>query len=102
MRKVPAYPNFMKERFERCLDLYMATRVRKDKLRIDPEELIPKLPSPDELKPFPDGRSASAESPSLVRCMQVHPRGQFLVTGCEDGKLVAELLAIYIATGPFT
>jgi len=27
--------------------------VRKNRLNIDPNSLLPKLPSPDELKPFP-------------------------------------------------
>ncbi len=36
LRKVPGYEMFVKERFERCLDLYLAPRVRKNRLRIDP------------------------------------------------------------------
>ena len=53
LRKVPGYGKFLEERFERCLDLYLAPRVRRSKLNIDPESLLPKLPSPEELKPFP-------------------------------------------------
>lgn len=34
-------------------DLYLAPRVRKNRLNIDPNSLLPKLPSPSELKPFP-------------------------------------------------
>lgn len=29
LRQVPAYANFIKERFERCLDLYLCPRVRR-------------------------------------------------------------------------
>ena len=29
LREVPAYPNFIQERFERCLDLYLCPRQRK-------------------------------------------------------------------------
>lgn len=32
LRQVPAYPRFVKERFLRCLDLYMAPRARKNKV----------------------------------------------------------------------
>ena len=53
LRKVPAWTELTKERFERCMDLYLAPRVRKNRLNIDPNSLLPKLPSPAELKPFP-------------------------------------------------
>ncbi len=53
LRKVPAYRDFIKERFERCLDLYLAPRARKMRLTIQPEDLLPQLPSPAELQPFP-------------------------------------------------
>ncbi len=38
---MPAYANFIKERFERCLDLYLCPRVRRKRVIIDGE-----LPSP--------------------------------------------------------
>ncbi len=55
LRKVPAYPNLVKERFERCLDLYLCPRAKvKKRLRnIDPDSLIPNLPRPADLRPFP-------------------------------------------------
>lgn len=53
LRKVPAYPRFIKERFLRCLDLYLCPRAIKMKLNIEPESLVPKLPSPKDLQPFP-------------------------------------------------
>ena len=53
LRRVESYSNLIIERFERCLDLYMQPRLRKKKLDIDPETLIPKLPQPEELRPFP-------------------------------------------------
>ena len=46
LRKVPGYGENIRERFERSLDLYLAPRVRKNVLNIDPESLIPELPSP--------------------------------------------------------
>jgi len=85
LRKVPAYPTFIRERFERCLDLYTAVRVRKEKLRINPEDLIPKLPSPEELKPFPNYVSCSATCKSPVLSISMHPAGQFLAAACDDG-----------------
>lgn len=54
LRKVPLYENLIREHFERCLDLYMCPRMTKKKMNItDPNVLLPELPSPNDLKPFP-------------------------------------------------
>ncbi len=54
LRRVPMYSAFIKERFERCLDLYLCPRTRRRRLEIkDPESLVPKLPAPRDLQPFP-------------------------------------------------
>lgn len=54
LRKVPLYSQLIQEHFERCLDLYMSARVVKKKVNVDDlSSLIPELPSPQELKPFP-------------------------------------------------
>ena len=51
---MPAYAGFVKERFDRCLDLYLCPRKIKHRVNVDdPSVLLPKLPSPNELKPFP-------------------------------------------------
>lgn len=36
LRQVPAYPRFIQERFERCLDLYLCPRQRKMRVRSSP------------------------------------------------------------------
>uniref|UniRef100_A0A915BS73 Ribosome biogenesis protein BOP1 homolog n=1 Tax=Parascaris univalens TaxID=6257 RepID=A0A915BS73_PARUN len=53
LRKVPAYDRFFNERYERCLDLYLAPRQRRMRLNVDPSQLLPELPSPADLRPFP-------------------------------------------------
>lgn len=88
LRHVPLYENFIKERFERCLDLYLAVRVRQDAKRVNPEDLIPELPSPRDLRPFPSGRSSSfGPLPSRGRSISVHPAGMWLLTGSDDGAI---------------
>ena len=53
LRHVPMYTAFIKEIFERCLDLYLCPRIRKKRMHIDPESLVPQLPKPRDLMPFP-------------------------------------------------
>ena len=47
------YSSFIKERFERCLDLYLCPRSKKKRVNVDPQSLVPKLPKPQDLQPFP-------------------------------------------------
>ncbi|EOA81943.1 Ribosome biogenesis protein erb1 [Exserohilum turcicum] len=86
LRKVPGYERFVKERFERSLDLYLAPRIRRNRLNIDPESLLPKLPNPDELKPFPTTCAAIFRGQEgRVRCVSIDPNGIFVASGGDDG-----------------
>ncbi|KAI4736674.1 putative ribosome biogenesis protein Erb1 [Aureobasidium sp. EXF-12298] len=95
LRRVPGYEKFIKERFERCLDLYLAPRVRRSKLNIDPESLLPKLPSPDDLRPFPTVCATLYRGhQGRVRCVSVSPTGTLIASGGDDGTVrVWELLS---------
>ncbi|KAL8697390.1 MAG: hypothetical protein Q9201_007146 [Fulgogasparrea decipioides] len=94
LRKVPGYGRFIKEKFERCLDLYLAPRIRRSKLNIDPESLLPKLPSPDELRPFPTTCATIFRGhEGRVRSIAVDPSGVWLASGGDDGTIrIWELL----------
>lgn len=88
LRQVPAYPNYIKEIFERCLDLYLCPRQKKDRKVFDPEMLIPKLPKPKDLQPYPSmcymeyrGHGAAVTS------MSVDSSGEWLATGSLDGTV---------------
>ncbi|KAJ8109291.1 hypothetical protein ONZ43_g6177 [Nemania bipapillata] len=88
LRRTPAYDSFVKERFERCLDLYLAPRVRKNRLNIDPTSLLPKLPRPEELRPFPTVASIEfAGHEGRVRSVAVDSTGQWLASGGDDGTV---------------
>ncbi|KAF2094534.1 putative ribosome biogenesis protein erb1 [Rhizodiscina lignyota] len=95
LRKVPGYEKFVKERFERCLDLYLAPRVRRSKLDIDPESLLPKLPDPDELRPFPTTCATIFRGhEGRVRSLSIDPTGKWLASGGDDGTVrIWELLS---------
>ncbi|XP_033753788.1 ribosome biogenesis protein bop1-like [Pecten maximus] len=85
LRKVPAYPRFINERFERCLDLYLCPRQKKAKMNINPEDLIPKLPKPKDLQPFPTTQAlVYMGHTSIVRCITLDPSGQWLASGSDD------------------
>ncbi|KAG5437015.1 hypothetical protein PCANB_001291 [Pneumocystis canis] len=86
LRLVPGYDRFIQECFERCLDLYLAPRVRKNRLNIDPDSLIPKLPSPEDLRPFPTRCSTIYKGhKGRVRSINIDSNGLWLASGGDDG-----------------
>ncbi|KAM3842090.1 ribosome biogenesis protein BOP1 isoform 2-T4 [Vipera latastei] len=88
LRRVPAFPRFIHQRFERCLDLYLCPRQRKMRVSVDPEDLIPRLPKPQDLKPFPTVQALVYRGhSSLVRCISLSPSGQWLASGSDDGTV---------------
>jgi len=88
LRKVPGYAQLVKEKFDRCLDLYLAPRVRRSRLNIDPESLLPKLPDPAELKPFPTTNAMVCKGhEGRVRSVAVDPTGKWVASGGDDGTV---------------
>eukprot|EP00897_Mesotaenium_endlicherianum_P008633 jgi/Mesen1/7799/ME000408S06906 len=82
MRQIPAYAEFIKERFERCLDLYLCPRTRKKRINIDPESLIPKLPKPRDLQPFPTTMAMEYRGHAGPVCsLASDPSGQWIASG---------------------
>lgn len=64
------------------MDLYLCPRVKKKKLNIDPDTLIPKLPDPKLLKPFPTAVSIIYEGHEApVTSIAVSPSGNYFMTG---------------------
>jgi len=58
------------------LDLYLCPRIKKKKLNIDPDTLIPKLPDPKTLKPFPTAVNITYNRHSSpVGAISVSPSG---------------------------
>eukprot|EP00300_Choanocystis_sp_HF-7_P020323 c20566_g1_i2.p1 GENE.c20566_g1_i2~~c20566_g1_i2.p1 ORF type:complete len:735 (+),score=149.69 c20566_g1_i2:35-2239(+) len=85
LRHVPAYSSFVKERFDRCLDLYLCPRVEKQKIHVDLESLVPKLPKPSELKPYPSTLSLLYSGHTQrIRSITTDPAGEWLCSGSDD------------------
>lgn len=88
LRHVPAYERFIQERFKRCLDLYLCPRTIKNRIDINPDSLLPELPDPSELEPYPKFRMLEFFGhKGRVRCCSVDPTGLWLATGAENGTL---------------
>lgn len=90
MRKVPLYENLIREHFERCLDLYLCPRLLRKKVNVtDASKLIPELPSPNDLKPFPVQVSIEFNfHTTTIRALAVSPNGLYLASADEDHNLV--------------
>ncbi|GAB1862748.1 Ribosome biogenesis protein BOP1 homolog [Camponotus japonicus] len=85
LREVPAYSRYIKERFQRCLDLYLCPRALKMRLTIEPEALVPQLPSPRDLQPFPTTMFMVFKGHTdMVRSITAEPGGQFIASGGDD------------------
>eukprot|EP00698_Gefionella_okellyi_P006067 TRINITY_DN15535_c0_g1_i1.p1 TRINITY_DN15535_c0_g1~~TRINITY_DN15535_c0_g1_i1.p1 ORF type:complete len:633 (+),score=135.99 TRINITY_DN15535_c0_g1_i1:64-1899(+) len=88
VRQVPAYPRFVAERYERLLDLFLAPREIKQRLNIDPDSLLPRLPSPQELRPFPETHAiVFSGHKGHVNSISIAPSGQWLASGSADGTV---------------
>ena len=85
LRSVPLYDRFIQERFERCLDLYLCPRVIKKKIHVDPESLIPKLPNPKDLEPYPSKLAITYKGHTdKVVNIQADPLGAWIASASLD------------------
>mmetsp|Transcript_4008 Transcript_4008/g.15106 ORF Transcript_4008/g.15106 Transcript_4008/m.15106 type:complete len:889 (-) Transcript_4008:42-2708(-) len=89
LREIPQPKDYVKHRLQRCLDLYLCPRVRTKKKQVDnPADLLPNLPDPSELRPFPEFQTLVYEGHSAyVRSISVNPTGTHLMSGDADGIL---------------
>lgn len=88
LRLVPLYNRLVHERFARCLDLYLCPRVVKQKIDIaDPDSLLPELPNPEDLKPYPTMRSTEfLGHESSIIAIDIHMTGQWL-SSCTETEV---------------
>ncbi|KAJ1645662.1 Ribosome biogenesis protein erb1 [Coemansia asiatica] len=88
LRAVPGYSNFVNERFQRCLDLYLAPRMLKRTTNLNPDDFMPRLPDPRDLRPFPASESlVYTGHTGRVRSISVDPTGLWLLSGSDDGSV---------------
>ena len=89
LRRVMPYDRFVNDVFERCVELYLCPRLIRKKIRVDPGSLIPKLPDPKELKPFPTFEALRyIGHKAKLTSISVDPSGSYLASGDESGVLI--------------
>lgn len=68
------------------------------RLNIQPEDLVPKLPSPQDLQPFPTTLSVEYEGhKDMVRSMSCDHTGQYLLTGSDDQTIKGEFFLHFLS-----
>jgi len=76
----------------------MCPRIKKDRIQIDPDSLIPQLPSPKDLKPFPYALAITyAGHTGKIRSISIDPTGQWLASGMEM-KTIEKIIMIMMFT----
>lgn len=74
------------------MDLYLCPRALKMRLTIEPESLVPQLPSPKDLQPFPTTVSMVFKGHSdMVRSISAEAKGQYIASGGDDMNLKSEI-----------
>lgn len=86
LRKIPKYDKNFDENFDRLCDLFMSARMIKKKQDIREEDILPQLPKPEELKPFPTKENIIYKGhESSIRSMIIEPNGKFLISADNAG-----------------
>lgn len=88
LREVPAYKDFTQDILNRSFDLYLCPRVKRNRIQVNAEDLLPELPKPSDLQPFPTVQSIVYRGHEAdVLCVCVEPIGQFIASGDNSGAL---------------
>ena len=83
---VPGYDKFLKERFDRCQDLYLCPREMRVRVPDTAAELLPELPDLEELKPYPTAECVRfVGHTGRVRSVDINSTGALLVSGGGEG-----------------
>lgn len=81
LRKTPRYDKLINDQFERLNDIFSNTRVIKKKRDIKEEEILPNVPSPSELKPFPTKDNINhINHASNIKFLCIEPSGDYIFT----------------------
>eukprot|EP01022_Parablepharisma_sp_SALTPOND_P036115 TRINITY_DN976_c0_g1_i1.p1 TRINITY_DN976_c0_g1~~TRINITY_DN976_c0_g1_i1.p1 ORF type:complete len:1142 (+),score=102.52 TRINITY_DN976_c0_g1_i1:9391-12816(+) len=89
LRRIQPYDRLVNDAFERCIELYLCPRLIRKKVRVDPGALVPKLPDPKELKPFPSFEALRYTGhKAKLAAISVDPQGTYLASGDASGVVI--------------
>lgn len=85
LRLVPGYSRALHERYARCLDLFLCPRAIKNKININPDSLLPELPDPRDLRPFPTSKSINfaTKSEAAITALSFDSSGNYFASAQE-------------------
>ena len=88
LRRIPRYDNLIEEELERCCDLFLSARTIRKKLDLKENDILPDLPKPEELRPFPTKECMVYKGhESSIRDICCDPNGNVLISA-DNGNLV--------------
>lgn len=90
MREITNDFDLLSERYSRCLDLFLCPRAIKDRIMMHPDDLLPSLPDPATLKPFPTTLSILFEAKNTedpIAALSVDPSGRWLLSSSQEGVI---------------
>ena len=88
LRRIPRYDNLIEEELERCCDLFLSARTIRKKLDLKENDILPDLPKPEELRPFPTKECMIYKGhDSSIRDICCDPNGNVLISA-DNGNLV--------------
>jgi len=87
LRQLMTNVQFIKERFNRCLDLYLCPRVERQVVHTSPDSILPEIPQVATLKPFPSVSLLQYGHGKEVLCLSVDDTGELLCSGGSTGEL---------------
>ena len=88
LRRIPRYDNLIEEELERCCDLFLSARTIRKKLDLKENDVLPDLPKPEELRPFPTKECMVYKGhESSIKDICCDPNGNVLISA-DNGNLV--------------
>lgn len=88
LRKIPKFDKLIEEQYDRLNDIYNSARVIRKKLDLNEKNILPEVPEPSELKPFPtkDNIINRAHKTS-INALCIEASGDYLISGDMSGIL---------------
>lgn len=89
LRRVPRYDKLMEEELERLVDLFLSARTIKKKVDLNEKDILPDLPKPEELRPFPTKETVLYKGhESSIRSVICDPNNANILISGDNGNFV--------------